>query len=165
MEGCVYRHPFAMAQRQNDPACDWHTESFVSYCAISPNKKALRKGPRERKTGFNPRPSAWEADALPTELFPHYGVQSYSVFFICQVFEPRKLRSVHDFFQRREVLGIFQPAALRGVEVVDPARRKCSSTLPRTTFIVLFTSPFCSVNASSTMASPAGSHRSGNSPA
>ena len=35
----------------------------------------------------------------------------------------------------------------------------------RTAFIVLFTNPFCSVKASSTMASPAGSHRSGNSPA
>ena len=32
------------------------------------------------KRDSNPRPSAWEADALPTELFPHYGVQRYSEF-------------------------------------------------------------------------------------
>ena len=28
------------------------------------------------KRGSNPRPSAWEADALPTELLPHYEAQS-----------------------------------------------------------------------------------------
>ena len=28
------------------------------------------------KRGSNPRPSAWEADALPTELLPRYEAQS-----------------------------------------------------------------------------------------
>ena len=37
-------------------------------------------------------------------------------------------------------------------DMASSRSRKCSSTLLRTTFIVLLTSPFCSVNASSTMA-------------
>ena len=49
-------------------------------------KKRSARTSSSGKRDSNPRPSAWEADALPTELFPHYGVQSYSVFFICQVF-------------------------------------------------------------------------------
>src|SRR6478672_7283740 len=32
----------------------------------------LRTGPRSGRRGSNPRPSAWEADALPTELRPRW---------------------------------------------------------------------------------------------
>ena len=33
-------------------------------------KVGVNKG-KSGKRDSNPRPSAWEADALPTELFPH----------------------------------------------------------------------------------------------
>ena len=39
--------------------------------------------PWSGKRGSNPRPSAWKADALPTELFPRDTAKIYSVLFFC----------------------------------------------------------------------------------
>ena len=51
------------------------------------------------KRDSNPRPSAWEADALPTELFSQFGVQSYSAFSNSQILRPKKCCLPHYFFQ------------------------------------------------------------------
>lgn len=37
------------------------------------------------KRDSNPRPSAWEAEALPTELLPHYPLRGYK--YTCYLFE------------------------------------------------------------------------------
>ena len=83
---CRYRYP--AIRRSISVICRMWVRS--SPCPPPPyrhqRKKRSARTSSSGKRDSNPRPSAWEADALPTELFPHYGVQSYSVFFICQVF-------------------------------------------------------------------------------
>ena len=84
--------------------------------------------------------------------------------FVIPSAEAINLLSVHDFFERCKVFGIVRFASIRCVRY-SRRSEKCFSTLLRTIFIVLLTSPFCSVNASSTIANPEGNQRSGNSPA
>ncbi len=72
---CVSAHgpadPACRLLLRHNPAYRWHTEYFISYCATSPNKKrSFEKDLVSGKRDSNPRPSAWEADALPTELLP-----------------------------------------------------------------------------------------------
>ena len=39
-------------------------------------------GPLSGKRGSNPRPSAWEADALPTELLPRWVCMCKDTYFV-----------------------------------------------------------------------------------
>jgi hypothetical protein len=43
---------------------------FLVILQKTRTKVGVNKG-KSGKRDSNPRPSAWEADALPTELFPH----------------------------------------------------------------------------------------------
>ena len=81
---CGYR--YRSIRRSIPVICRMWLRSRPAPPRLSKQKKRSAKTSWSGKRDSNPRPSAWEADALPTELFPRYGVQSYSVFFICQVF-------------------------------------------------------------------------------
>ena len=58
-------HPVILAEvamaARDAPACTWK---------LSPKAELLRFSAWSGKRDSNPRPSAWEADALPAELFP-----------------------------------------------------------------------------------------------
>ena len=43
------------------------------------------------KRDSNPRPLAWEANALPTELLPHLRVQIYDIILFFLTFEIKKI--------------------------------------------------------------------------
>ena len=51
--------------------------SFAIYMSLKEKASESHKSPRlpggSGRRGSNPRPSAWKADALPTELLPQFG--------------------------------------------------------------------------------------------
>ena len=51
--------------------------SFAIYVSLKEKSLGVSKSPRlsdgSGRRGSNPRPSAWKADALPTELLPQFG--------------------------------------------------------------------------------------------
>ena len=53
----------------------WDPPSLPPSLKLWRPKKAVED--ESGKRGSNSRPSAWEADALPTELFPHKIVQKH----------------------------------------------------------------------------------------
>ena len=77
--------PLAAGASKSRPLC-WRTTFFLYYAIPYANKFATvchstKKDDAQRassglllsgKRDSNPRPSAWEADALPTELFPQW---------------------------------------------------------------------------------------------
>src|ERR1043165_4281671 len=65
-------------------------ESFFAKNNLAYNERGYLSGRRDS----NPRPSAWEADALPAELLPHSGVAKLIVL-------PYKTKTGFRLFQSR----------------------------------------------------------------
>lgn len=90
--------------RADTPPC--HLASLIkanSPC-MDPLTVPLRKykNALSGKRGSNPRPSAWEADALPTELFPQCSPLSGNAnIAILLIFRKSRAESFHKFSRQR----------------------------------------------------------------
>lgn len=62
------------------------------------------------KRGSNSRPAAWEAAALPTELFPQYNLTCY--------FYPSSILSIDSKISNPSVLPRFSSAARSGCGII-----------------------------------------------
>ena len=77
-----------------------------------PRKRSTPELHRLEKSGkrdSNPRPSAWKADALPTELFPHHPIQPVTKHTSCICGE-RRIRTSEGINQ--QIYSLPQLAAL-----------------------------------------------------
>ena len=68
------------------------------FCFLQPDFSGLWSGKRDS----NPRPSAWEADALPTELFPHSEYKVTPLFRYCKLFPAKNRINPRLFSARRD---------------------------------------------------------------